>query len=373
MMRVLVCGGGIAGLSTAIALGGNGHEVRVIERSRRWQTGGAGLHLPGNAHAPMTYLGIAEDVARAGKAIPRIDYHSHRGNRLFSLNLAKKGWPPFQAIRRADFHEILRRRASAIEIGLGLEVASLEQGDDAAVRFSDGTTGRYDLIVGADGINSRMRAALFGEASAPRDMGLTCWRWTTDHPFEIDAPQFMVGCGSAALIMPLGGSRYYVYTSIEDPDRRFVDAAPAALAGILNEYDGAFGEMLTGLGPEDVVLSDRLVEARPTRWIEGRACLVGDAAHGTLPTIAQGAAQAMEDAVALAEELELGNDIPAALNRWQGRRMPRARWVQDQSVKRMKLARLKAKPAVATRNMLFRMIGPMVLAGGWRPLIEEPF
>lgn len=373
-MRILICGGGIAGLSAALALRGDGHEIELVERADGWRAEGAGLHLPGNAVAPMERLGIADAVAAQSFAFPRIRYQDEGARRLFDLDLTDGRWPSFQALTRARFHEILRNRLIELPVRFGCEVVKVSSEENAnAVVFSDGSSANYDLIIGADGINSALREKLWAEPPAPAFTGLCCWRWLTRLPAGQSEPHFMLGRGTVLLVMPVGADRAYVFASLVDPDGALADAGIGLLRTRFARFGGAVPELLTQLEADTPILPGKLMQMLVPRWYQASAVLVGDAAHGTLPTMAQGATMAMEDALVLAESLRSHGDIGSALPAYEARRKPRAQWVQHQSLKRMGLARLTAPPLVYLRNQLMKALGPRVLASGWRPLIDQSF
>ncbi len=377
-MRILICGGGISGLSTALALKGDGHEIDLVEKAPAWRAEGAGLHLPGNAVRPMEQLGIYAQVAAASFALPRIRYLDNRAGRLFDLELQDGSWPVFQAISRAAFHQILRRELPDLSVKFGCEVTGVDGETEGAsepsqVTFSDGAQSSYDLIVAADGINSATRAMLWGADLAPVSAGISCWRWMTELPPGQAEPHFMLGQGTVLLVMPVSSRRAYVFASIVDPDGTLAKQGNAFLRSAFADFGGSVPALLARLEEDEPILAGGLAQMIVPQWVRGACALVGDAAHGTLPTMAQGATMAMEDALVLAESLRENSDLTTALSRYEKRRIPRAHWVQQQSLKRMGLARLKASPLVFLRNSLMKRLGPKVLASGWRPLIDQAF
>lgn len=377
-MRILICGGGISGLSTALALKADGHEIDLIEKAADWRAEGAGLHLPGNAVRPMEQLGIYPQVAEAAFALPRIRYLDNRARKLFDLELGDGSWPAFQAISRAAFHKILRQNFPDLSVKFGCEVTGISSGGGgpegpAQVTFSDGTASAYDLVVAADGINSSTRTMLWGGDLAPVSAGISCWRWMTDLPPGQVEPHFMLGRGTVLLVMPVSAQTAYVFASVVDPDGRLADQGIAFLRSAFADFGGSVPGLLARLEQDEPILPGGLAQMIVPQWARGACVLVGDAAHGTLPTMAQGATMAMEDALALAESLREYSDLKEALSRYEKRRIPRAQWVQHQSLKRMGLARLKSGPLVFLRNSLMKRLGPKVLASGWRPLIDQAF
>ncbi len=370
-MNILIVGGGIAGLSAAIALQGDGHDITIAETLDGWKPTGAGLHLPGNAVTALRDLGIDQDVADKSCAFPRLDYFDHRDRKLFALETKQLGWPTFQALTRSDFHEILCARLTTPTIRFGLSVSDISNApDQAQVRFTDGTTGSFDLVIGADGINSAVRRLVFGPEHVPQPTGYICWRWITDYPFGLTAPKFIIGHGQVILVMPVGDSRFYIYASTYDPGERIHDLPTSELAAHFARFDGSVRDMLGTIGTDTVIHEGRLQQMVMPEWVAGRVALIGDAAHGTLPTMAQGATQSIKDSLALANAFCAQSDITTALADWQAARLPEAHWVQQQSLQRMGFAKIRGKTGVWLRNTLMRRIGPKIVASGFRPLID---
>lgn len=371
-MNILIVGGGIAGLSAAIALQGDGHDITIAETLDGWKPAGAGLHLPGNAVAALRDLGIDQDVADKSSAFPRLEYFDHRDRKLFALETEQLGWPTFQALTRSDFHEILCAKLTGPAIRFGLSVSDISnEPDQAQVSFTDGTNHSFDLVIGADGINSAVRRLAFGEEHVPQPTGYICWRWITDYPFGLSAPKFIIGHGQVILVMPLGGNRFYIYASTYDPGERIRDLPAGELAAHFARFDGPVRDMLGTIGTDTVIHESRLQQMVMPEWIAGRVILTGDAAHGTLPTMAQGATQSIKDGLALTDALRAQSDIKTALADWQKARLPEAHWVQQQSLQRMGFAKIRGRAGVWLRNTLMRKIGPKIVASGFRPLINN--
>ncbi len=370
-MKILIVGGGIAGLSAAIALQGDGHDITIVETHDGWKPAGAGLHLPGNAMAALRALGIDQDVAAKSCAFPRLDYFDHHNRKLFSLETEQLGWPTFQALTRSDFHEILCTKLTAPTIRFGLSVSAIyDETDQAQVSFTDGASSSFDLVIGADGINSTVRRLAFGAEHMPQPTGYICWRWITDYPFGLTAPKFIIGHGQVILVMPVGGKRFYIYASTYDPGERIRDLPAGELAAHFARFEGPVREMLGAIGTDTIIHEGRLQQMIMPEWVRGRAILIGDAAHGTLPTMAQGATQSIKDGLALADTLRAQPDINTALADWQAARLPEAHWLQQQSLQRMGFAKIRGKAGVWLRNTLMRKIGPKIVASGFRPLID---
>jgi FAD-dependent urate hydroxylase len=172
--RVLIGGGGIAGLGLAPMLARTGVAVEVIERAPVWGPAGTGMYLPGNAVRALRALGLEARVASRAIEIRRQRFCDRRGRLLCEVDVAGL-WAavgPCVALHRADLHALLREAAREVPIRLGLSVERLAQRDGiVSVEFSDATSGEYDLVIGADGIHSAVRGLTFNPAAVPRPVG----------------------------------------------------------------------------------------------------------------------------------------------------------------------------------------------------------
>jgi 2-polyprenyl-6-methoxyphenol hydroxylase-like FAD-dependent oxidoreductase len=336
-MRVLVVGGGIGGLSTAIALRQRGVDVDVVEINPKWDVYGVGIIQPGNAIRALDALGLAEEAVAQGFAMKGSRYHDPFGNLLGevpALDLLGPKYPPMNGITRPRLHVIFQDavRASGADIRLGITVDAV--GQDGSVTFSDGTAATYDLVVGADGIHSRVRSLVFPDAPAPEFTGQIVWRYNVPKPDGLETLDMYPGRNGMVGFVPMAPDLMYIF---------YIEAAPAAdarlpkerLAEALRERLADFPEPVAELrdryidDPDKVVL--RAVESLlvPIPWHRGRVVLVGDAVHATSPHVGQGGAMAMEDALVLAEEVTAGDDLEAALVRFAERRYPRCKEIWE--------------------------------------------
>ncbi len=373
---VLIVGGGIAGISLAIALREHGISTRVVEKGSAETYEGTGIHLPGNAVRAAAKLGLEDALRKAAFRIPRIEYTDHKGSGLATLDLTKRygptaSWPAFLALHRQTFREILLNRARDLQIEFDCEVKGIGRDQQGVgVTLSNGEVICPDLVVGADGINSPTRESQFGPEGAPRDMGYACWRFVTACPEALTAPQYMLGNRRAFLIMPIDGDRVYVYAMICEGNH--VDG-DNDLQAMFADFEGGAPEVLAQLDPAKL-LPGKLQQVSLKKWSAGPVVVIGDAAHATLPTLAQGAGMAMEDALVLAECLGAGQGtLDEQLAAFETRRRKRVMWVQEQSIRRMKAVATKGALLQNMRNFVFRSTGEKMLKSGWKPLIEEPF
>ena len=267
------------------------------------------------------------------------------------------------AIRRAALHEALRAGSTEVPVRLGLSVTGLDDDGHAKhVRFSDGSTGAYDLVVGADGVHSTIRGLAFGGPPA-RAVGQTSWRFVADGFPEIGDWTVMLGRGRAFLTVSLGDGSVYCYADVNSsdaPDNRgpewrdlFADFADPVPRLLQHAGDAYFAPI------EEVV---------PPAWTARRVVLVGDAAHASSPNMAQGAAMALEDALVLADALATSQDIDEALIEYQRRRITRIAWVQEQTHRRDRTRNL---PPII-RNITLRLAGEHIYHSNYRPLRDPP-
>ncbi|MFF2518408.1 FAD-dependent oxidoreductase [Streptomyces sp. NPDC058086] len=370
-LDVLVVGAGIAGLATAIALDREGMSVDVIERSTESRTGGAGLFLPGNSVRALTDLGVGKHLSEWGAPVPGQRLMDQRGRVLANIDMAElwRGTAGCVGITRGDLHAALREIVP-VPVRHGVTVVSLRHADDGMhddgvhVTFSDGGTGRYDVVVGADGIRSGLRESV-DPAAGTRYLGQVCWRFLTDAP-GIDRWTVWLGPGTAFLTYPVGGGRVCCYADVAAPSSE----DPTNGSGLLRHfagYDQRVRDLLATPAALNAYFSP-VAEVNCQTWARGRVVLVGDAAHASSPNMAQGVAMAVEDAQVLAETLAEGGDTEDLLQQFVQRRLPRTRWVQRQTHRR---DRTRSMPT-ALRNMAFRYGANALYERGYAPLRDLP-
>jgi 2-polyprenyl-6-methoxyphenol hydroxylase-like FAD-dependent oxidoreductase len=330
---VLVVGGGIGGLSAAIALRKRGLAVDVVELNPKWDVYGVGIIQAANAIRALDQLGLAERAIAEGSAMQGSRFFDRDGNQLGrvpAVELLGPRYPPMNGITRPRLHAIFQDavRAAGADVRLGLTVASLgQEGGGVEVTFTDGGTRRYDLVVGADGINSLVRRLAFGEDLVAEYTGQAVWRYNVPRLDGLDTLDMYVGENGKAGFVPLAPDLMYVLyieavpeESLAVPDELLADAMRARLA----EFGGPFPAVCEHIvDPAQVVY--RPVESIlvPAPWHRGRVVLIGDAAHATSPHVGQGAAMAMEDALVLADELAADGAVGDALERFTARRFER--------------------------------------------------
>jgi FAD-dependent urate hydroxylase len=371
--RVLIVGGGIAGLALARTLARVGELPELIERESSWRPAGTGMYLPGNATRALRALGLGAQVASRSVEIPRQRFCDHRGRLLREVDVAALWRPvgPCLAIHRADLHELLLEAAGDVPIRLGRAVDRITQRNGTvSVECGDGAGGDHDLVVGADGIHSAVRRLTFGPTAVSRAVGQIGWRFVAARPPEVTTWSVMLGRRTAFLTIPIGDDRVYCYCDVVSS--RHADGAERApaepLTQLFSEFADPAATLLDALDPADEIHVSTIEEVALDSWVRDHIVLIGDAAHATSPNMAQGAAMALEDALVLADCLRDIRAIPDALAAFEARRRPRTDWVRTQTNRRDHTRYL---PPIVRDNAL-RAFGRRIQHANYRPLLDEP-
>lgn len=341
--RVLVIGGGFSGMAAAIELRKQGFAVDLVEIDPDWRSYGAGISLGGATLRAFRTLGILEAFLAQGFAADGVDLFTTGGHPIGSLptpRLAGPEVPGGGAILRPALARILAEatRRSGTEVRLGRTFATLAaDAEGVDVRFDDGTAGRYDLVVGADGLNSRVRQQLFPDAPAPRYSGQCVWRAVLPRPADVQRTAMWLGPKVKAGINPVSREQMYLFVTEDRPvnERVAPERFAALLSGLLEPFAAPLVQQVrAGLGAGSQIVYrplESLLLPRP--WHQGRVVLIGDAVHATTPHLASGACIGIEDAIVLAEELGRAGAPAEALARFEARRWERCRLVVENSTR----------------------------------------
>ncbi|MFD7577398.1 FAD-dependent monooxygenase [Kitasatospora sp. NPDC059817] len=335
-LRVLVHGGGIGGLTLATALAKRGHHVDVAELRDQLEALGVGIIQPSNALHVMREIGVLDDCLAAGFEWEVLTICDPTGATLAKIPQPRMGDAPSNnGIPRPALAQVLATAATraGATLRFGTTIADLaEDADGIDATLTDGHRGRYDLVVGFDGIGSPLRKRLYGEKYAPEYTGFANWRVTLPRSPEVQGVVMSTGNLKAkALLTPISDDLMYlgsVFAEAEDfrPDPGH---AHEQLAERLAGFGGPIAEALAQVTDPSAVVYSRISQVSVEEpWHVGRIALAGDAAHASTPHLAQGAAMAVEDALVLAQSLDAAETVPAALAAWEERRRPRAMWVQ---------------------------------------------
>ena len=365
-LRAIVVGAGIGGLSAAIALRRDGHDVVAIERAPRLDPVGAGITLFANAMDALGRLGVAEAVAAAGAPARHSAILTSDGRELSTLPVELLDG--MVAVHRGELQAALLQAAG--EVRLGVEIKGVEQtGDGVVVRSADGSEERGDVLIGADGLWSRIRGSVTG--AAPRYGGYTAWRGVSPVAIETGHLSESWGIGERFGLVDIGSQTYWFATAntpegeTDDPSER--------KAELVRRFSGWHAPIATVLDatPETTILRNDVYFLDPLPdWSAGRIVLLGDAAHATTPGVGQGAAQAIEDAVVLADELARHEEPADALAGYESVRRPRAELALKLSRRVDRVAQLANPLGRGVRNFIVRRTPPSVQRRQLDPLVH---
>jgi len=342
LTSAIVVGGAVGGLAAARALAACGVEVTVLERRPPGQAEGAGLLLYPPAAQALVRLDALDAFRARSVALTGIATYDQRGrvlNEFDATGFESKYGHPLAGVHRADLMAAL-----AVEVRRGVEVTDVAVGDQARARTPQGWLAA-DLLVGADGIRSRVREAL-GLGAEPRRSGWVAWRGITDAPAGFDATTagVVVGRGRHGGWVPVADGRVYWFltgnageTAIPDAIERWATPLPQLIAAT----------------PSETLLLNELADRDPdARWGRGPVTLVGDAAHAMLPSLAQGANQALEDAAVLLAEMTARGPSEAAFRAYERRRAARTARIVRLSRQVMPVFQWRRAPARGLRGRL---------------------
>lgn len=373
-MRITIIGGGIGGLTTAIAMRRRGHEVNVYERAPELREAGAGITLWPNAMRILFDLGVGEAVASRGVRFGSATIRSADGRVLSESKpdaLERHFDAPTIALHRADLHAALLEALPRNIIHLGAECRAVDA-ERAEVEFVDGTRVRSELVIGTDGIHSAVRRHLF-PAIQPRYSGYTGWRGITMRA-NVPAGETW-GRGARFGIVPIGHGRVYWFATRNAPAgvTYSADENRAILLETFGEWHAPIRELISSTLPHAILHNDIIDIAPFDTWHRGRAVLLGDAAHPTTPNLGQGACMAIESAAVLAEELSR-SDVDEAIASYVRQRVPRVARITNESWKIGSIGQWEGRFATAMRDAMVRAVPPRmterhlmdVIGGGFR-------
>ena len=313
-IRTVVVGGGIAGLSLARELTLRGLEATVLERAPKLATVGAGIIVNPNAMAVLERNGLAAGVRAQSHSYVARDTHDRRGRllatrdyrRLYAAGRLAEG----ALVHRAHLQQCLHDGVPAGVVHYGAKVRALTAGPEGArVETDAGAVVTGDVLVGADGIRSEVRARFFG----PNEPGYLGYR---SHRFVVEnrdgLPHFteFLGRGQSLGLVPIGGGQLYVWTTFGSPreSRAWGLEGGDAFRRLFRRFtDPRVDRALQQVTSTDGVICTDIEEVRQDPWVAGPVVLLGDAAQAITPGMGQGAGMAMEGAAVLAEELALAD------------------------------------------------------------------
>ena len=339
--NILVIGGGFSGMAAAIQLRKQGFEVDLVEIDPGWRSYGAGISIGGAALRAFKEIGVLEAFQREGFCGDGVDLFLPHGMQIGQLptpRLAGPEVPGGGGIMRPVLAQILAEatRASGVDVRLGCTFTSISQDAEGVdVGFTDGFSRRYDLVIGADGLYSKVREALFPDAPKPKYSGQGVWRAVLPRAPEVVRTMMWLGPKIKTGVNPVSQSEMYLFVTEDRESNDFVDPKlwPQMLRDLLVPFPAPLMQSVRAqLGEHSQIVYRPLEQLlMPQPWAKGRVLLIGDTVHATTPHMASGAGIGVEDAIVIAEELARAASVAEALDRFQRRRWERCRMVVQNS------------------------------------------
>ena len=345
-MSVLIVGGGIGGLCLAAALTRRNIACEVVEREPAWTTVGAGISFYPNGVRALSRLGFGEAAVSAGAVIEMVRTCDREGTVVSEF--PGESWDGIGqtfAIHRAALQRILLDAIGDVRVHMDATVASLrDRGDAVDVVLTNGASLTAAVVVGADGIRSRIRDLCIGRLQ-PRYVGQMYWRGAVDHDL-VDTATMLFDKDRFVALLPLGSGTTYV--ALQQHSREpFTDASLDRFA----DFGGPAPRAIESLRADPSLHFGPAEEIERDEWRSGRVLLIGDAAHACSPTLAQGGSLAIEDAIVLAELLASRLSLDDALEAFVARRRPRAQWVRERTHHQIELLNAGAPHVHLARGM----------------------
>ena len=346
--NIAIIGGGIGGLTTAIALKQRGITAHVYDAARELRAVGAGIWMPSNAMQVFGRLQIAPSIEQAGAPLNRIQLQDYQHGVLTITDLtpiANQFGFATTAIHRGRLQAALVEQLESNQLQLNKRCVGIVQHDDyVSIAFADGTNATAAIVIGADGLRSAVRQALFPEAQT-RYSGQSSYRAIV--PVKLDN-QFanagieIWGRGCRFGFSSVSAAETYWYATFDAPAGRTVapDAAKAMLIELARDFPAMVEALVEAVSAENLIRADIHDLVTLPTWHKGRVVLIGDAAHAATPNLGQGGAQSIEDAFVLASALADHATHQAAFQHFEQTRRAKAVTIVNQSWQLGKLAHL---------------------------------
>ncbi|MFN8356477.1 MAG: FAD-dependent monooxygenase [Spirosomataceae bacterium] len=354
-MKIAIIGGGIGGLTTALALIQNGQEVTVYESATEIKPVGAGIVMANNAMQVFDKLGIRAKIERAGCKISNIKITDAQLNTISVSDLTKfeiKYGVYNVAIHRADLQKILANEIGFQNIQLSKRLLKIEKENDFKLTFDDSTSIIADIVIGADGIKSTVRNQLFGVGSI-RDTKQRCWRgvaefdWSSNYNHEAFEAW---GKGKRFGFVKISDKKVYWFAVCDD----ILIKDNSTITELFKDFHPEIVKIISETQNDKIIFSD-IIDLQPIyQWQKGKVCLIGDAAHATTPNMGQGACQAVEDAYVLGKLFGQGKSAEEVFAQYEKLRMGKAHYIVNTSWTIGKVAHFQNSIAVWLRNALVK-------------------
>lgn len=363
-MCISIVGGGIAGITTGLALSSAGFQPTIYEPDPGPQLPSSGIWISPNGMAILRKLGIAAEVEENGVRLDRTVIRDVTGDLIMDVDMdevTRRYGTGLVSIRRSTLQETLYDVCENVTVERGMAASELQLRDDTYdLLLRDGERVSPDMIVGADGTRSGIRTAIAPNATAVPSRK-TYFTGISESSFADESTNVDVtiwGRGTQFGYAPVAADQVYWFavvpadtTSVtEEPVSRLRDAIGTSFS----DFPGRVESLVRSTPAERITSHNGYVVPEVDQLVRKNVGLVGDAAHALPPTLAQGGAQAMEDAYVLARMLSRSPSVSAGLQAYESMRLPRVREILDQSVKRETVAEMKQWPLPWLRKLVLR-------------------
>jgi len=352
-MNIAIIGAGIGGLTTAIFLQRFGFNVEIYEQAEELKPIGAGIMLAHNAMQVFDKLGLKKQISLLGNRLTKLNITRSDLNLISTIDnqfFDDKFSVNHIAIQRGALQHILIEQLPEQCIHLNKKLVAINNSTETSLMFSDGSEGKYDVVIAADGIHSFVRTTLFPD-SCLRDARQVCWRGIAsislshEHSCELNEAW---GLGSRFGFVKIAEQQVYWYALCNE---RL--AKNATLSAIFTDYHPLIKDIINKTD-ESLLIKNKIQDLKPlAQWYDGNVVLLGDAAHATTPNMGQGACQAIEDAYALSHAIKK-YPLNIALKKYQISRIKKVNNIVNMSWKVGKISHIQHAPLATLRNFLLR-------------------
>ena len=361
--EIVIIGAGIAGLTAAIAFEKLDYKVILFESTPKIKAVGAGLGIAGNAIGAFKILEIDQLIINSGKKLDHFPILDQKGNVLYSVSsdkIKKRFEVENFTIHRADLHNALLSQLRSSKIVTAKTLKSIQkQKDFYRLTFEDGSTYEAKNIIGADGINSKIRTFI-NPKSKIRFSGYDCWRGVIENNLNIKNGSETWGKNGRFGIVPLADNKVYWYLCKNRKSVKPDKLSKSELMNLFKDYHEPISKIIHATS-EDSILFNPINDLQPHNiYAKKSILLIGDAAHATTPNLGQGACQAIEDIATLYQLLSKNDNLQESFKTFQSIRLKRTHFIVNTSWKIGKVAQIENPLGIAFRNFIFKNLPSFV-------------
>ncbi|SCC22978.1 FAD-dependent monooxygenase [Bacillus mycoides] len=360
MNNVIIIGGGIAGLCAAIFLQKIGVDVKVYDKNIEPTVAGAGIIIAPNAIQALEPYGISKQIKKFWNESDGFNLVSEKGSILSKLTIPTC-YPKMYSIHRKNLHQLLLSELQKGTVEWGKECVKIEQNEENALKilFQDGSEALGNILIAADGIHSIVRKQAT-QRDGYRYAGYTCWRGVTPtHNLSLTNDFIETwGANGRFGIVPLPNNEVYWYALINAKarDPKYKAYTTADLYSHFKNYHNPIPAILKNASDVNMIHRD-IVDITPMKhFFDKRIVFIGDAAHALTPNLGQGACQAIEDAIILAECIKNNAHYRQAFIEYEQKRRNRIKKISNTAWNIGKMAQMESKPLIILRNQVMKRI-----------------